>query len=286
MPEPEDNPAAARLGEELRQLRIAAGYPSIQALAARIDGYGDSLIAKVEQGRRTASRQLFPAWLDACAVHIETKAPVLTDGHRRALIALWEIALKREGPIPEFIELWLKREAAAVFLRLWALNVLPGLLQTYHYAHAMFTLSGLDEDEASEKASARIQRQAILDGPGATQVTAIIYEPVLHCLVGTPEIMAEQLTHILEMSRRPNLVIQVVRDTGYFPGRRAQFEIASGPKIIDTMVTLGVEDQTMEDPVLVGKAAALFERIRGYALTIEESRALIQEALQRWQSQQ
>ena len=199
---------------------------------------------------------------------------------------MWELALTKEGPIPEFIELWLKREAAAAFLRLWALNVLPGLLQVYDYAHAMFTLGGLDEDEAAEKATARIQRQAILDGPDATQVTAIIYEPVLYCLLGTPEIMATQLSHLLEMSRLPNLVIQVVRDTGYFPGRRGQFEIASGPNIIDTMVTLGVEDQTMDDPAPAGKAAALFERIRGYALTIEESRSLIQEALQRWQSQQ
>jgi hypothetical protein len=286
MPEPDENPAAVRLGEELRQLRITAGYPTIQALAARIEGYSDSLIAKVEQGRRTASRQLFPAWLDACTIHIETKAIVLTDGHRRALTALWELALKREGPIPEFIELWLKREKAAAFIRLWALNVLPGLLQTYDYAHAMFVKGGLEEEEAAEKATVRIQRQTILDGPDATQVTAIIYEPVLHSLVGTPEIMVEQLTRILELTRRPNVVIQVVRDTGYFPGRRGQFEIASGPKIADTMVTLGVEDQTMDDPVIVGKAAALFERIRGYALTIEESRALIQEALQRWQSQQ
>src|SRR6266567_4709103 len=286
MSEPEENPAAVRLGEELRQLRIAAGYPTIQALAARIDGYGDSMLAKVEQGRRTASRQLFPAWLDACAIHIETKALVLTDGYRHALTALWELALKREGPIPQFIELWLKREAAAAFLRLWALNVLPGLLQTYDYAHAMFTLSGVEEDEAAEKATARIQRQVILEDSDATHVTAIIHESVLYCLVGTPEIMVKQLTRLLELSRRPNLVIQVVRDTGYFPGLRAQFEIASGPKITDTMVTLGVEDQTMDDPVLVGKAAALFERIRGYALTIEESRALIQEALERWKSQQ
>jgi hypothetical protein len=52
------------------------------------------------------------------------------------------------------------------------------------------------------------------------------------------------------------------------------------------MVLWGVEDQTMDDPVQVGKAAALFERIRGYALTIEESRALIQEALERWKSRQ
>jgi hypothetical protein len=244
------------------------------------------MLAKVEQGRRTASRQLFPAWLDACAVNIETKAPVLTDGHRRALTALWEIALQREGPIPEFIELWLKREAAAAFLRLWALNVLPGLFQTREYAHAMFTLSGLDEDEATEKAAVRIKRQAILDGPDATQVTAIIYEPVLYLLVGTPGVMVKQLARLLEMSRRFNLVIQVVRDTGYFPGLRGQFELASGPKVADTLLMWTVEDQTTDDPALVGKSSALFERIRGYALTIEESRALIQEALQRWQSQQ
>lgn len=117
-------------------------------------------------------------------------------------------------------------------------------------------------------------------------MTAIIYEPVLHSLVGTPDVMTQQVARILEMSRRPNLIIQVVRDTGYFPGRRGQFEIASGPKLTDTMVLWGVEDQTMDDPVQVGKAAALFERIRGYALTIEESRALIQEALERWSRQQ
>ena len=152
----------------------------------------------MEQGKRTASRQLFPAWLDACAFHIVDKTPVLTDGYRHAVTALWELALKREGPIPEFIELWLAREAAAAFLRLWALNVLPGLLQTYDYAHTMFTLSGLDEDEAAEKAAARMRRQSILDGPDATHVTAIISEPVLHCLLGTSEIMMGQLTHILD----------------------------------------------------------------------------------------
>ena len=87
-------------------------------------------------------------------------------------------------------------------------------------------------------------------------MTAIIYEPVLHCLLGTPEIMVGQLTHILAMSRRPNLVIQVVRDTGYFPGRRGQFESASGPKITDTMVMWGVEDQTMAAPPLPSVAGA------------------------------
>jgi hypothetical protein len=48
---------------------------------------------------------------------------------------------------------------------------------------------------------------------------------------------------------------------------------------------VSVEDQTTTEPAVVDRTAALFERIRGHALTIEESRAIIQEALQRWNSQ-
>jgi hypothetical protein len=98
--------------------------------------------------------------------------------------------------------------------------------------------------------------------------------------------MARQLADLLEVSQRANVVIQVVRDTGYFPGLRGQFEIASGNGIPDTLVMYNVEDQTQDDPALVGRSAALYERIRGHALPIEESRAIIREALELWNSQQ
>src|ERR1700722_20026838 len=211
MPEPDENPAAVRLGEELRQLRIAAGYPSIQALAARIDGYGDSLIAKVEQGRRTASRQLFPAWLDACVVHIQTNAPVLTDGYRRALTALWEIALKREGPIPEFIEKYLRAEEVAEFIRMWSIILMPGLLQVRDYALAMYDLPGIDQDKAAATVDAYMDRQSVIRDPNAPQVIVVLDEHPPYRLIGTPEIMVRQLDHLLEMSQRPNITIQVAR---------------------------------------------------------------------------
>jgi hypothetical protein len=284
MSEPDENLAAVRLGDELRQLRIAAGYPSIQALAARIDGYGDSMLAKVEQGRRTASRQLFPAWLDACATHIQDKTPILTNGHRRALTALWEIALKREGPIPEFAQKYFTEEAKATFVRLWALLFMPGLLQTRDYAHAMFLAEGLDEDEATEKTSVRIGRQAILEGADPAHATVVIHELALHFQVGTPETMIGQLERLLELSRRPNLVIQVVRDTGYFPGLRGPYELASGEAIPDTLLMLAIEDQMVQDSPLTRKAIALFEAIRSYALNAEDSRALILEAIEKWES--
>ena len=45
-----------------------------------------------------------------------------------------------------------------------------------------------------------------------------------------------------------------------------------------------VEDQLTNNPVLVRKASATFNRVRGDALTVQESRARITEAKKRWQS--
>jgi hypothetical protein len=209
-----------------------------------------------------------------------------TDGHRRALTALWEIASKREGPIPEFAQKYFAEEAKATFVRLWALLFMPGLLQTREYAHAMFLAEGMDEDEAAEKTGVRIGRQAILDGSDPAHATVVIHELALYFRVGPPQVMIGQLEKLLELSRRPNLVIQVVRDTGYFPGLRGPYEIASGEAIPDTLLMLAVEDQMVQDSPLTRKAIALFEAIRSYALNAEDSRALIVEAIAQWKSRQ
>jgi hypothetical protein len=148
------------------------------------------------------------------------------------------------------------------------------------------TSGPLDKDTAAKKAEARIKRQSILDGPDGTGTTFVIWEPILHRVVGTREVTAKQLAHLLEMIDRPNVVIQVVREAEYFPGFAGQFQIATGGEIPDTLVMITLEDQTTIDPAQVDSATALFERIRGYAESMEASRGIIQEALQRCESQQ
>ena len=270
-------PSAIRLGKNLKRLRLAAGIATIAALAIRINGYGEDMISKIENGHRIPRDELYSQWLDACKA---------SDMDRECLDDLLAEARTEFGPVPQFFELYVRREKQAAFLRLWALDVLPGLLQTYDYAYAMFLAVGLDEDEATGRATARIKRRANVEGPDAKQVTAIIYEPVLYCQVGTPEVMAAQFEDLLKLSRQPNVVLQVVRSDRYFIGREGQFDIASGPEIPDTVVMYNVEDQTQDDRALASKAAASFERIRGHALTIEESRAVIREAIEHCNSQQ
>ena len=55
---------------------------------------------------------------------------------------------------------------------------------------------------------------------------------------------------------------------------------------IESINMITVEDQTTNTSAVVDRTIALFEDIRGYALSVMESRALIQEALQRWKTQQ
>ena len=273
--DPEDDPAAF-LGRQLKRVRLAAKFPTQDALAKAM-GFVREVVSKSETGERAPTDDVFAKWLDVCAASDET---------REILAGLLKLARKADGVIPPFIERWLQAEKEAEFLRLWALLVVPGPLQVREYAHAMFAGGGLEDDEAAGKAAARLQRQLILDGPDPAHLTAIIYESVLHRLVGTPAIMVAQLTHLLEMSRRRNVVIQVVRDTGYFIGLEGAFNIASGDGMPDTLLMDAVEDQTSEDRTLTRKAVALFEEIRGYALNVADSRALIMEAVERWKSQE
>jgi transcriptional regulator with XRE-family HTH domain len=274
-PEPETT-ARGKFAKHLRQLRLAAGFATQGPVAARL-GCSPDLISKMETGKHVPPQDNFLALLDIYEVG-EIARPFLTD--------LWYLA-RASGGIREFFEKYAAAEAKAAFLRLWGLLLIPGPLQTREYAHAMFLKGGLDEDDAVEQTELRVKRHAKVDGSEAAHVTALIFEPVLHRRVGTPEIMAAQLEHLLDLSNRRNVVIQIVPDDGdYFPGLDGEFAIATGPAISDTVDLITVEDHVSDESDVAGKVIALFEEIRGYALNVAQSRVAISEALQRCQSQQ
>ncbi len=274
-PEPETTPRG-KLAKHLRLIRQAAGFTTQTPLATRL-GVSNDLISKMETGKHVPTQDIFLALLDICGVSEEARV-YLTD--------LWFLARASSSGVREFFEKYATAEAKAAFLRLWGLLLIPGPLQTREYAHAMFLIGGLDGDEATEQADLRVKRQAKVDGPDPAHVTALIYESALHRRVGTSEAMVAQLKHLLELSHKRNVVIQVVPDDGdYFPGLDGQFEIATGPDISDTVIMVTVEDHVSDESDVSGKVIALFEEIRGYALNVAQSRAAISEALQRCESQ-
>lgn len=83
-------------------------------------------------------------------------------------------------------------------LRLWQPMIVPGLFQTAGYARALFVAAGSDEDQADGLVTARLDRQAILDRAGPPHVVTVLDEAVLHRLIGSPQIMADQLGFLAE----------------------------------------------------------------------------------------
>jgi transcriptional regulator with XRE-family HTH domain len=272
---PEQDPAA-KLGELLAELRAEAGYATQDALSVAIHVSRD-VIAKAESGYQPPTEDVFDAIMAKCHV---------TERERKIFLGMLVLARAVRGPVPQFFQKYLEREREAEYLLLWCPVIVSGLFQVYEYAHAMFTRAGMDEEEASAKANARQDRQAVLNGPDAPHVTLLLHESVLRRRVGTPEIMVSQLNHLLEMSQRASVGIQVIQDEGYFWGLEGQFEIANGEAITDTVVMVAVEDQTVDDKKVVRKATRLFRQIQGHALSIEETRVLITEAIQQWSQQQ
>jgi transcriptional regulator with XRE-family HTH domain len=271
---PEQDPAA-KLGELLAELRVEAGYATQDALAAAIHVSRD-VIAKAESGYQPPTHDVFDAIMDKCSV---------TARERKVFLGMLVLARAVRGPVPQFFQKYLERERDAEYLLLWCPVIVSGLFQVAEYARELFLAVGWAEDEAVDNVAARLNRQAILNGPDAPHVALLMHESVLRRRVGTPEVMVRQLSHLLEISERANVSIQVIREDGYFWGLEGPFEIASGEAITDTVVMVAVEDQTVDDKKVVRKATRLFRQIQGHALSIEQSRALITEAIQQWSQQ-
>jgi hypothetical protein len=269
---PENDPAAL-LGDELRELRKLAGYRSQDDVAV-IAGTDRSVIGKAETGELPATPDLLGALLDSYQV---------TGRLRRVYERLNTVARARQDPGRLHVAPWYETEARAHTLRYWAPTIVPGIAQTAAYATDLFRALGHDEAKITELVELRTSRQAIMTHPEPPDTTILLWEPVLHHQIGTPETMREQLARLIQLSGR--IVIQVVPgNIGANAGVGGPIGLAATDDAPELLVSSAlVEDQLTNNPVLVRKASATFNRVRGDALTVQESRARLTEAMERWQ---
>jgi transcriptional regulator with XRE-family HTH domain len=269
--DPETNPAAF-LGGELRRARVAAGFSSQDALAAKL-GFDRTVVAKAETGERPPTVDVLAAWCQACHLDDELFGRLAV------------LARRADGPVPSWFEDWLQAEGRAHTLRFWQPLIVPGLLQTADYARALFLAGGADDVKADELVAVRLERQSVFDRANAPHVVTILDESVLHRLIGSPAIMTDQLGHLGAMAERPNVQVQVVPSArGANAGLSGGFSLASCDDAPDVLAMLAVEDVTEERRSLVRHAALVFDLVRGDALPREESRALILEAAEQWKT--
>jgi hypothetical protein len=215
------------------------------------------------------------AWLDACEI---------TGQLRAVLEGLSKLARTREGPVKQWVAPWFETEAKAHTLRYWAPVIVPGLVQTPAYARELFAAMGHDEGKVSELTEVRMGRQAILDRPDLPDVTIALWEPVLHHLIGSPEVMRNQLARLVELSTRPRILIHILPGKlGANAGLGGAINLAATGDAAELLLSDGlVEDQLTNDPALVRKASTTFNGVRSDSLPRSDSRNVIMEAMERW----
>jgi transcriptional regulator with XRE-family HTH domain len=278
---PEQNPTlrARRLALELLRRREAAGLTREEA--ARQLEWSTSTIFRIETGRSRPQPGNVKVLLELYGV---------TGPERDGLIRLSREARQPgwwhsfRDVLPNPYEVFIGLEAGAASIRNFEPVVVPGLLQTEEYARQM-SRGGpreLDREDIERRVQVRIERQRILIREDRPRLWAVIDEAVIRRVVGGPDVMAEQLRHLIECAEQGKTTLQVVPfSAGAHAGTTGPFIILDFPEPTDPSVVY-VEtlagDLYLEERADVDRYTLAFDRLLAAALHPDDSVRLVQQA--------
>jgi hypothetical protein len=286
------------LGNALRRLREDRGMTIADVTAAMKELYGSSFSTTKLSRMETAKRGVIPRDVHDLCVLYEIPA-----AHREHLMALAKSARDAETPISDdhtrgylwFAEL----EQVATSIREYTLMFVPGLLQTASYARVVENLQFVAPEyyelridpenisgDADDRVKRRMDRQRLLERENPVRLHVVIDEGVLRRRLPDPGIMREQLEHLIRMSQRAHIVIQVVPfEAGLYPGTECAYwsilDFAGGdlqpPRTVyaEAAAAIQITDREAE----VARMASAFDVLIRLALDPERSRELIEAVL-------
>lgn len=273
----ETGPTIARwqLGRQLKSLREAAGITQMQI--AEVLGCSESKIYKIESGDVGIGRGDLLVMMD--------RYEVKDDSHREAVLDLQKQGRQRGwwsryGQLPNNYATYVGLEAAATTVRNFELAVMPGLLQTEEYARVIISASRPDnEGETERHLRLRMERQKRLEDDPPLNYWTIVDESVLHRETGSREVMREQLRHLIDMSKRSNVTVQVLPySEGWHPGTLGSFNILEFPENVHSPVVYTetlAGDAYLERQEEIGRVSLTYTHLHAAALSATKSRELI-----------
>jgi transcriptional regulator with XRE-family HTH domain len=195
------------LGAQLRRLREEQGISAEKA------GYtiraSHSKISRMELGRVGFKRRDVADLLTLYGVLDENeRAPILDLVSRANEPGWWH---NDNDLLPGWFEVYMGLEGAASIIRTYELQFIPGLLQTEDYARALIPLGfpEITPEELERRVQLRMRRQRRLLA-WELRVWAVVDENALRRPIGGKAVMRAQVEHLIELSGRRNVTIQVL----------------------------------------------------------------------------
>lgn len=207
-----DDPDSRRsMAASLKALRT--DHPdrtSTYQLAAKL-GWSQAKVSRVERGATLPRPDEVAAWCRALGADSGlTRELLRTSEALTDEMTEWrrETAPGRRRLQQEIADL----EQAASVIRIFAQDVVPGLVQTRRYAAKMFQL-GRDPQpsltEVYEAVEARMARQSILDAPGR-RIEVLTTDTALYRSLLTGDGMREQLDRLAEVAKDERVWLGVI----------------------------------------------------------------------------
>ncbi|OLT12714.1 hypothetical protein BJF79_21690 [Actinomadura sp. CNU-125] len=266
------DPLLRAFGTLLRSYRENASLSRPQFAEAL--GCTPQWIEAIESGKKPPSE----ATAIDCDTYFQTPA--------RTFWTLWK-EIKQAGKhlaLPPGFDGFVQREADAVSMDCFEAQVLPGLLQTAGYARALMN-AGQPADELDALVAKRTERQSIHERDKPPRMWFVIDESALHRPVGGPQVMREQLQHVLDMvARFPNIQVRVLPyESVTWAGLDGSFTVlgfAAGSEV--AYHESPGAGQVIDSPDRVSSTAVRFGLVMGEALPVSASLAMITKALKEY----
>jgi transcriptional regulator with XRE-family HTH domain len=203
-------PTARRLilGSQLRKLREASGISREDAGYA-IRGSG-SKISRLELGRVSFKERDVEDLLTLYGVTDPEEREAFLDMVRKSNQPGWWH--RYNDLMPSWFQDFVGLEESASRIQTYEIQFVPGLLQTEDYARAV-ARQGRPEassEDIERRVRLRLQRQKMFTRPNAPRLWAVIDESVLHRPIGGRQVLRAQLEHLLDITARPTVTLQVL----------------------------------------------------------------------------
>ncbi|MGW2835904.1 helix-turn-helix domain-containing protein [Streptomyces sp. NPDC001286] len=268
-----------RLGAELRRLRLASGLKSTE-VAERLM-VSQPKVSHLENGRRAISPRDVR---DLCALYGVADQLVIDALMQMARESGQQGWWHAYGDIPQSVYVALETDAAS--LQTYECMAIPGLLQTPAYAHAVIgeTIPRPTVEEVGSRLKVLLRRQhRIYDPVRPLRLWVVLDESALRRVVGSPDIMREQLEHLNALGAEPCVTVQVLPcAVGAHPGLSGAFSILqSADSTAAKVVYLErlTSDLYLEKPCDVQLYSIMYDRLRAQALDPDSSRDFITDAI-------
>ena len=200
--------ARERVAAQMRDLRLDAGITAHE-LSGRC-GWSPAKTSRFEHAAAVPTDLDIRAWCTACGA--PQQAADLIAANRQADHLYVEWRRKHRSGLRRTQEELLPLHERTRVQRVYCSKVIPGFFQTTAYATALLgaitRFQGTPDDVAEAVRSRRKRERALYEGDH--RFVVLLEEVVLRYRIGSAEVMAGQLEHLLDVMRLPSVALGVI----------------------------------------------------------------------------